>query len=200
MVEGYRRCRARGSLATNAERPAWWIAQLTSRCLFPLAVSEVCRLWRLSAQGRMRAARVVGREVARELLPSLRHALVGIQVEVLVFHALPQPLDEHVVHPSSLLLSMLILMSSSLSTWVNSTLVNWLPWSVLKMAGVRYVVIGSSSASTQQSVVTNRHPMRQNVSGGPVQDRHQTDESAASWGCRSDREPRPDSDAQSSDS
>jgi len=49
----------------------------------------------------MQAARVVEREVARELLPGLGHALVGVQVDVLVFHALPQPLDNPGGHPST---------------------------------------------------------------------------------------------------
>jgi hypothetical protein len=37
---------------------------------------------------------------------------------------------------------------------VNSRLVNWHPWSVLKMAGVPYWVIASWTASRQKSVVS----------------------------------------------
>ena len=40
---------------------------------------------------------IVESEVAGQLLPGLGDALVGMQVDVLVFHALPQSLDEHVV-------------------------------------------------------------------------------------------------------
>jgi hypothetical protein len=36
---------------------------------------------------------------------------------------------------------------------VNSALLNWLPWSVLKISGVPYRAIASSSASRQNSVV-----------------------------------------------
>ena len=39
---------------------------------------------------------IVESEVAGQLLPGVGDALVGMQVDVLVLHALPQPLDEHV--------------------------------------------------------------------------------------------------------
>ena len=47
----------------------------------------------------MRAACVVAQEVACKLLPGFGYAFIGVQVDVLVFHALPQPLHEHVVYP-----------------------------------------------------------------------------------------------------
>ena len=45
---------------------------------------------------------IVESEVAGQLLPGLGDALIGMQVDMLVFHALPQPLDEHVVDPAPL--------------------------------------------------------------------------------------------------
>ena len=39
---------------------------------------------------------IVESEIAGQLLPSLGDAFVGMQVDVLVFHAPPQPLYEHV--------------------------------------------------------------------------------------------------------
>ena len=45
---------------------------------------------------------IVESEVAGQLLPGLGDAFVGVQVDVLVLHALPQPLDKHVVDPAPL--------------------------------------------------------------------------------------------------
>jgi hypothetical protein len=39
--------------------------------------------------------------------------------------------------------------SASISTPVKSALVNWLPWSVLKISGLPYRASASSSAATQ---------------------------------------------------
>ena len=39
--------------------------------------------------------------------------------------------------------------SASISTPVKSALVNWLPWSVLKISGVPYFASASSRAATQ---------------------------------------------------
>ena len=47
---------------------------------------------------------------------------------------------------------MLIVTSCRLSTPVKSSLVNWLPWSVLKISGLPYFATASSTASTQKSV------------------------------------------------
>ena len=45
---------------------------------------------------------IIESEIAGQLLSGLGDALVGMQVDVLVLHALPQPLDEHVVDPAPL--------------------------------------------------------------------------------------------------
>ena len=55
--------------------------------------------------------------------------------------------------------SMLIRMPASVSIWVNARLVNWLPWSVLKISGLPCRANASSSASVQKatSVVFDSH-------------------------------------------
>ena len=56
--------------------------------------------------------------------------------------------------------SMLIAMLCNLRTPVNASLVNWHPWSVLKISGVPYDRIDCSRQSTQNSlssVFDNRH-------------------------------------------
>src|SRR5689334_171271 len=50
----------------------------------------------------MWAPRVVETEVARQRDPHLTHRLVGVQVELLVLHTPPQPLDEYIVDPTPL--------------------------------------------------------------------------------------------------
>src|SRR5437016_14212640 len=72
---------------------------------------------------------------------------IGMQVNLLVFEAAPQPLDEDVVHAAPLA----IVTSCLFSTPVKSSLVNWPPWSVLKISGRPKRASASSSASTQKS-------------------------------------------------
>ena len=55
--------------------------------------------------------------------------------DFLVFEAPPQSLDEDVVHAAALP-SMLIVISWRFKVPVKSSLVNWLPWSVLKISGL----------------------------------------------------------------
>src|ERR1700726_2715870 len=97
----------------------------------------------------------------------LGNVLIGIEVDFLVFEAAPQPLDEDVVHAAAprfregrLLPSILIITPCCFSVPVKSSLVNWLPWSVLKISGRPYRESASSSASTQNSALSvfdNRH-------------------------------------------
>ena len=92
---------------------------------------------------------------------------IGVEVDLFVFEAAPQPLDEDVVHAAAprfregrLLPSMLIATSCRFRVPVKSSLVNWLPWSVLKISGPPYRTSASSSASTQKSapsVLDSRH-------------------------------------------
>lgn len=39
---------------------------------------------------------IVESEVAGQLLPGLGDAFIGVQIDVLVLHTPPQPLDEHI--------------------------------------------------------------------------------------------------------
>ena len=50
----------------------------------------------------MWTAGVVKLKVAGKLLPSVGYAFVGVQVDVLVFHTLPQPFHDYVVYPPTL--------------------------------------------------------------------------------------------------
>ena len=49
----------------------------------------------------MRPAPIVKAEMARQRDFQLAHGLVGVQVDVFVYHALLQPLDEYIVDPAS---------------------------------------------------------------------------------------------------
>ena len=49
-----------------------------------------------------RAAAIVEIEIASDRGTCVRHALVGVQIDLLVLHRPPEPLDEHVVPPSAL--------------------------------------------------------------------------------------------------
>src|SRR5216684_441100 len=59
---------------------------------------------------------------------------------------------------------------------VKSSLVNWLPWSVLKISGRPYRESASSRASTQNSAERVRQPPRQHGTAYPVHDHHEVEE------------------------
>src|SRR6185437_7314966 len=70
------------------------------------------------------------------------HCRISVEVDLLVFEAAPQSLNEDVVHAPAprlrggrLLPSMLIMIPCRFRVPVKSPLVNWLPWSVLKISG-----------------------------------------------------------------
>ena len=65
-------------------------------------LSEVCRVRRRSAERRVRPPGIVESEVAGQLLPGLGDALVGMEVDVLIFHALPQAFDKYIIDPAPL--------------------------------------------------------------------------------------------------
>jgi hypothetical protein len=50
----------------------------------------------------MRTTGVVETEVGRERALKLAHRLVGVQVDVLILDAAPQPLGEHIIDPAPL--------------------------------------------------------------------------------------------------
>jgi hypothetical protein len=77
---------------------------------------------------------------------ALGHEAIGqfVQIDSLVFWRPPQPFAT----------------PASLRTPVKSTLVNWLPWSVLKISGWPYSASASFNASTQNPasmVFDSRH-------------------------------------------
>src|SRR6516225_8532265 len=89
----------------------------------------------------------------------LGHTRIGVEVDLLVFEASPQPLDE-MLSMHRPLPSMLIVIPWSFRVPVKSSLVNWLPWSVLKISGRPYWESASPSASIQKSapsVFDSRH-------------------------------------------
>src|SRR5437660_902326 len=72
---------------------------------------------------------------------------------------------------------MLIVIAWRFRVPVKSSLVNWLPWSVLKISGRPYRASASSSASTQNSAPrVFRQPPRQHRAAYPVHDHHQVEE------------------------
>ena len=99
---------------------------------------------------RVRPARVVEGDVAADAFAGSAHRLVGVQVDLLVLDRAPHPFDEDVVAPAPLP-SMLMRMPWPCSSPVNSLLVNWLPWSVLKISGLPYLANASSTASMQNA-------------------------------------------------
>src|SRR5271165_3956885 len=59
---------------------------------------------------------------------------------------------------------------------VKSSLVNWLPWSVLNISGRPYRQSASSRASTQNSAPSVFDSPRQHGTAHPVHDHHQVEE------------------------
>ena len=82
----------------------------------------------------MLALCVVEVEPGANTLLGLGHRRIGVEVDLLVFQAAPQPLYEDVVMQRPLP-SMLIVIPCRFSVPVKLSLVNWLPWSVLKISG-----------------------------------------------------------------
>lgn len=83
----------------------------------------------------MRAPAIVDLEVLRERGMRLARGLVGMQVDLLVFDAVPLALDEHVIDPVALAVCLEMCTPCGSSTSVNATAVNSVPWSVLKISG-----------------------------------------------------------------
>ena len=82
-----------------------------------------------------------------------------------------------------------ILIFAAASAPVKATLVNWLPWSVLKISGVPYVASASSRAATQNEtsiVFDNRHA--RNLTARPVDDGDEIEKAAADVADISQRE------------
>ena len=97
--------------------------------------TEIRLVRRLPTQRLMRSPAVVPVEALGQTLLLLDAAVAGAQIHPLVLHRPPQPSTKMLSwqRPRP---SMLISILCFLSTSVNSALVNWLPWSVLKISGV----------------------------------------------------------------
>ena len=78
----------------------------------------------------MRSAAVVEVEVAADRGAGLADAVVGAQIDLLVFDAAPQPLDEDVVAPSA------FAVHADGDAVIGKQPVNCEPWSVLKISGL----------------------------------------------------------------
>ena len=74
----------------------------------------------------MRPSAIVEIEVATDRRACFGHAVVGVQIDLLVFDAAPQPLDGHVVRQAPLP-SMLMVMPWPRSAPMKAAPVNWLP-------------------------------------------------------------------------
>ncbi len=114
----------------------WSPAVVGLRCLGQCRqVLKVDLIWCVVGKCRVRSSLVVERNVCVSSFPGIADALVGVQVHLLVFDALPKPLHEHVVPPAAFSIHAdpgpVVLQRAR-----DSRLVNWQPWSVLKMAGV----------------------------------------------------------------
>src|SRR5215203_202525 len=68
---------------------------------------------------------------------------------------------------------------AALSTSVKAKLVNWLPWSVLKISGGPCRTSASSKAATQNSASKLLDKPSQHLPAGPVHDRHQVQKAPA---------------------
>jgi len=88
--------------------------------------AKVHRVRGKTHQTLMRPGAVVELAISPDLAAGLGNRAEGMQIHVLVRHAAPQPLDEHVVYPAPAPVHV-VLMSREHSAPVKSALVNWAP-------------------------------------------------------------------------
>src|ERR1700680_1911140 len=100
---------------------------------------------RAIAQALVLALLVIRAERAADAGLGLGDTGIGVEVDLLVFEAAPQPLDEDVVHVAAprlrggrLLPSMLMVMAWRFRVSVKSSLVNWLPPAFARAGSGRY--------------------------------------------------------------
>ena len=79
-----------------------------------------------------------------------RTGLKRVQVHAFVFHRAPEAFDKHFVQPVATPVHG-DADAFSHRTFVKAKLVNWLPWSVLKISGLPYFAKASSRALMQKS-------------------------------------------------
>src|SRR6266705_2622757 len=113
----------------------------------------------------MRSSSVVKVEIPADQISRLGDGFVGSQIDLLVFDAFPQPLNEHVVPPGP------FAVHADGDAWlasrpVNAAPVNCDPWSVLKISGLPWRAKASSRVSTQKAasiVIDSRHDRTRRV-------------------------------------
>jgi hypothetical protein len=110
---------------------------------------EVHLIGRLRIQAGVLPGNVVEVDVTADGLPGLVDRGVGVQGDLFVLETRSTKIrrGESRQRP---LPSMLILIPSFFSRPVKVSLVNWLPWSVLKISGLSFLERASSSASMQK--------------------------------------------------
>jgi len=93
-----------GGAGSRSGRSAWHGGQpgSCSRRLPHFVDGEVRLIRRPIVKRLVRPAPVVEPEVALQRRVRFSRTVVGVQVDLLVLHASPQPLDEHIVDPSAL--------------------------------------------------------------------------------------------------
>jgi len=99
----------------------------------------------------MRSAAIVEVEIAAHRCARLADAVVGSQIDLLVFDAVPQPLDEYVVPPSPFSVHADRDAVVGEHAGEGRAPVNCEPWSVLKISGLPCFSKASCSVSTQKS-------------------------------------------------
>lgn len=108
--------------------------QRPSLFFFPLGSKvHLCRC--VIVKSLVRSSVIVELKVLLQSRPNFLHVLISFRINLLILHASPKPFNKHGVKSSSLP-SMLSLIPLSSSLPVNWLLVNWTPWSVLKISGI----------------------------------------------------------------
>ena len=132
----------------------------------------------------MRSCLVVERQVALQALLRGADGLVGVQIDLLVFDALPESFHEHVVPPAAFPIH------ADLDAVVLQQPREFLAGELAPLIGVedvRRAIAGQGLLHRLQAEVGRQRvgqPPRQHPATGPVEDREQDTQSPAPSGCR----------------
>ena len=131
----------------------WPSRVLTTRSCTVLSGYRKHLVWRLSVKYPVLSLQVVERQVSFQALLRCADDHVGVQIDLLDVMIFPSRSTNALSrqHPFPY---MLIGLLKHYGIHMNSWLVIWHPWSVLKMVGVPYRVIASCTASRQKTVVS----------------------------------------------
>jgi hypothetical protein len=103
-----------------------------------------------AVKARMWATAIVRNEKPADQGARLAGAFIGLEINLFIFDAAPEPLDKDVVAPPPLL-SRLIAMLAVNSAPVKAAAVNCEPWSVLKISDLPCLANAPSRTSTQNA-------------------------------------------------